>query len=49
VPPCTLEVGIGERFGLVERAAVAVVARVERPPFHKSLQSQAFTRNLEER
>jgi hypothetical protein len=35
MPPCPLEVGIGKRAGLIERAAMAVVARVEAVLGHK--------------
>ena len=40
-----LELGILERFRLIQRPAVSVVARVERLPFNKGSQSQAFTRH----
>ena len=40
-----LALGILERPRLIESSAVTVVAGVEPPPFHKSLQSQAFTRH----
>jgi hypothetical protein len=49
VPTRLLELGILERFRLIQRPAVTVVARIEPPPVDESLQSQAFTRHSEER
>ena len=41
----SLELRVFERPRLIQRPAVPVVADVERPPFDKSLQGQAFTRH----
>jgi hypothetical protein len=49
MPPCPLEVGIGKRAGLIERAAMAVVARVEAVLGHKLRESHGFTRHSEKR
>jgi hypothetical protein len=49
VPARPLQVGIGERFGLIERPAVAVVARVEAVLGDKLRESHGFTRHSEKR
>jgi hypothetical protein len=45
---CTLELRIGERPRLVQGPAVAVVALVEAAHGHKLLESQGFTRHVDQ-